>query len=369
MLTRIFYSSPESSSRNQYQTSSYQDRIADEDYGSDTELNQRRLRSTPQPRSATIGADTPPSISNSLSSGSVNVVNRSETIGATLNTDNLRPASYSSENRMGAIGLDTTTERDANLTGGNSSDQGKPESRRESIEGQPQDNELSNLVSSIRDLTVGENPRDGAISNSSALDGSKKLSRHESSDSDHKHRGKSPRDKRDRRYKERDERERNKVRSRDRYSPDSYRDKDVYRDKEYRDTEHRDKRYDRRKYRERHYDDDTDYYSDKERRHLEDRDRREVYERKYSSLKREKDKEKRRKDGREYGRDPRRGEYYYNRYEDNYDEVPRSRPTSRTDSMHDSYREKDRERDRRHRDRDRERRHRDPFNSYMQVSN
>lgn len=235
----------------------------------------------------------------SLSTG-----NRSETIGANSSPrDDSRSPNTGSDNRIGAIGIDTSA-RELNLTGASNSDQVKNDTRRESIEGQTQDMELSNLVASVRDLAVGENPTDGPMSAGSVNDSVKRHSRQESSDSDHNERGKSPRDRRDRKYKDKDDR-RDKGRSR--YSPDSY----------------GNKRYDRRRHREKYYDDDTDYLSDKERR---TGDRREDYDRKYSSLRKDKDRDKKRRDprdARDYGRDGRR-EYYYNRgYDDRYDEEPR----------------------------------------------
>lgn len=168
------------------------------------------------------------------------------------------------------------------------------ENRRESIEGEPEEIEISNLVNSVRDLTVGENPTDIPVSTSGIPESTRKTSRQESSDSDREQRGVSPRDRRDHRYHERDERG-GKGKPRERYSPDNY---------------NRDKKYERRRYKDRRYDDDTDYYSEKER----ERKNREEYERKYSSLRRDKDKDRRRKDGREGRRD-----HYYGRYEDEYE--------------------------------------------------
>lgn len=211
----------------------------------------------PQTRSATIGADTPPSVS----------ANRSETIG-----------SDTSENRIGADGLEPEIES----------------SRRESIEGQPEETDINNLASSVRNLNVRENPTDTGAS--SDLAEARKSSRQESSDSERDPRDISPGD---RRYPSKEGRGRGK--SRERYSPDEY----------------RDKRYERRRYRERRYDDDTEYYSEKER----EQKSREDYDRKYSSLRRDKEKDRRRTH-REYGTERRHGgreEYYYDRYDDDYD--------------------------------------------------
>lgn len=265
-------SSPETIRQQGYQlhvTSSYAE--------SEAELTQLTSHLSPQPRSATIGADTPPNPSS----------NRSETIGSDTpvplenNQDTNRNIS-SNENRAGADGLDSQT-------GGDGTDN----NRRESIEGQQE--EMSSLVNSVRNLTVGENPTDGATSTATnKSDSIRRHSRQESSDSERDLRNPSPRSSRDRRQQEKDER--SKAKSREKYSPDSY----------------RDKRHERRKYKDRRYDDDTDYYSDKER----ERKNREEYEKKYSSLRKDKEKDRRRRENRDYGRDGRRGDYYYNRYED-----------------------------------------------------
>lgn len=190
-----------------------------------------------QPRSATIGADTPPN------------VNRSETIG--------------SDDFVNQV----TTEVN----------------RRQSIEGQPEDTEVSALTNTVRDLTVGENTTDGTNSVE------RKTSRQESSDSE-RERDTSPRDRRGRnRHEDRAKQGRN------RYSPDTYKDK-------------------RGRYRDRRYEEDTDYYSERER----ERRNREEYERKYGSLRREKEKERRRRERQDYERGGRR-DYYYGRYEDDYE--------------------------------------------------
>lgn len=208
---------------------------------------------SPQPRSATIGADTPPN------------VNRSETIGSIVND----------LNRIGADGFDNQATGDSN--------------RRQSIEGQREDSEVTVLTNTIRDLTVGENTTDGT---NSAVEPKKRTSRQESSDSE-RDRDPSPRNHRGRKHDER-----SRGRSRDRYSPDSY----------------KDKKYDRSRYRDRRYEEDTDYYSEKER----ERRNREEYERKYGSLRREKEKDRRRKDRQDYDRGSRR-DYYYGRYDDEYE--------------------------------------------------
>lgn len=246
-------------------------------YASETELTQLTSHVSPQPRSATIGADTPPN------PGS----NRSETIGSDTpvpldnNQDNNRNTS-SNEDRVGADGLDSQLGGD-----------GSENNRRESIEGQQEETTIGSLVNSIRNLTVGENTTDaGGSVTTNVSDSVRRRSRQESSDSDA--RNASPRGSRDRRYHDKEDKVKSK--SRDRYSPDSY----------------KDKRYDRRRYKDRRYDDDTDYYSDKER----ERKNREEYEKKYSSLRKDKEKDRRRRENRDYGRDGRRGDYYYNRYED-----------------------------------------------------
>lgn len=245
-------------------------------YTSETELTQLTSHITPQPRSATIGADTPPNAN----------LNRSEAIGSdTSQADTNQTVGASTESRIRADGLDNQT-RETPVT--------SETNRRESIDGQPEENEINNLVSGVRDLTVGgENPTDATPSD--VVEVPRRTSRQESTDSERDVRESSPRDRRDHRYFEREEK--GKGRSRDRYSPDDY----------------RDKKYDRRRYREKKYEDDTDYYSEKER----ERRNREEYERKYSSLRREKDKDRRRKDHRDYGRDGRRD--YYDRYAEDYE--------------------------------------------------
>lgn len=235
--------------------------IPGESSSPETISRQPNTETSPQPRSATIGADTPPHVS----------VNRSETIGSDI------PAG-TDLNRVGADGLDNQA---SSLEG----------SRRQSIEGQPEDTEVSALTNTVRDLTVGENTTDAASLGTG--DAKRKTSRQESSDSDREHRDSSPRNDRGRRHVDR-----SKGRSRDRYSPDSY----------------RDKKYERSRYRDRRYEEDTDYYSEKER----ERRSREEYERKYSSLRRDKEKDRRRKERHEYGRDDRR-DYYYGRYDDDYE--------------------------------------------------
>lgn len=256
-----------------------------------------------QPRSATIGADTPPTAA---------TTNRSETIGADTSPDPI-------PNNIGV--------------GENSGRNKKKNKRRESIEGQNQDGDLTGMVNSVRNLTVRDGSGDDKVA--------KKHSRQESSDSERDNRGKSPiMDRRDRRYKD----DRDRDRNRGRYTPPD-----------------RDKKYERRRYRDRRYDDGSDYYSDKERdkRHKEERE----YDRKYSSLRKEKDR-----------RHGRKNEHYDRyRYEDEYENELKSRASSRSDSMHEtSYRERghDRERrDKRHKEKDRHRRPRgDPFNPYAQVS-
>ncbi|CAH1974224.1 unnamed protein product [Acanthoscelides obtectus] len=290
------------------------------------------VSSAPQPpRSATIGADTPPAVT-AVSPPSTNGGGgRSAIIGA----------------QDGVAGRSRGVRSDK--------PQRKPSkesdsTRRDSIEGQTQDPEVSNLSNSVRNLIVNESLADDRVSNTSHADsGGRRLSRQESSDSERENISLS-RGQRDRQSSERGKR-----------------DKDRDKDKPPRDRD-RERTYDRRRYKERRYEEDTDYYSDKEkerRQAREDRDRE--YEKKYASLRREKDKDRRRKDGRDHRG---RGEYYYgSRFEDDYDNERSSRPSSRSDSMHDSYRDRGHEkdyRDRRHRDK--YKRHRDPresFNPYQ----
>lgn len=296
----------------------YQSNDCIEDFNSDAELSQIH-HATPQQRSATIGADTPPVVSKSSTSQAF--INRSDTLGA-------------------------SNQRETNLDGANSSDPTQTgDGRRESIEGQRQDRDLHALVMSVRDLTVGENPTDATPTNSNQE--ARKPKPESESDSDHEHiRGKSPRDSREHRYKDKNE-SRDKYR-RERYSPDSFRERKV----------------DKRRYRDRRYEDDTeDYFSDRERdRRRQERDKRDDYERKYASLRRDKEKDRRRREPKDGRRD-----YYYNRYQDDYEDNSRSRPSSRSDSMHDSYHERSHEQ-RRHREQPpRRHREREPFNPYMQV--
>ncbi|XP_049821203.1 protein transport protein Sec16A-like isoform X4 [Aethina tumida] len=339
----------------------------------------------PQQRSATIGADTPP-VDAVASISSIATTNRSETIGggnstttASVSQDNngrqRGTSASSSESRIAAVGIDNPNRK--NKTDHKLSDPSKSDSgRRESIEGQTQDSEISNMVNAVRNLTVGENSGDRPLSNHSANDsGVRKASREESSDSEEPKKT-NRRETRDKRH------EKKRSEERDRYSPDAY----------------KDKRYEKKRYRDRRYEDDTeDYYSDKEKdRRRSERD----YERKYGSLRKDKERERRRRDqrdprdsrdsrdpreprdprDREYtrdGRDSRRNDYYYNRYEDDYDDERASRPTSRSDSMHESYRDsRDKyPRNRSHRDRDRDREryrghrdHRDSYNQYQSFA-
>ncbi|CAG9858230.1 unnamed protein product [Phyllotreta striolata] len=304
---------------------------------SEPEFNQLGQHSS-QPRSATIGADTPPTVSNSTTAQ-----NASSTIGYSR----LENGSSNSQSR-------------------GSSKEPESNHRRDSIEGEPQDGDVSNITNSVRDMTVGENLTDGHASNNSLPEHpQRRHSRQESSESDREFR-KPPRGpSRDKRSSEKSRRDRDKDRDKSRrerdsrYSPDS--------------RYERDKKYERRRYKDRRYEEDTDYFSDKEkeRRNYDDKDA--DYERKYSSLRKEKDKDRRRRDARD-PRDYRREYYYGNRYDD-YENDQRSRPSSRTDSMHESYRgsrpvEKDERDGRRNRDREREkyrsrRDQRDVYNPYQ----
>ncbi|XP_057668729.1 uncharacterized protein LOC130901379 isoform X3 [Diorhabda carinulata] len=206
-----------------------------EENDSEPEFNQL-VQHASQPRSATIGADTPPSVNNPPTSTNPN----------RTNPDN---------------------------------------KRRDSVEGELPENEIAKMTNSVRNMTVGENVTDGHTSNTSLPDtaAQRRHSKQESSDSDSRKPSIWP--SRDKRITERSRREREKEREklrkeRERYSPDSY----------------RDKKYERRKYRGRGYEEDTDYYSDKEkdRKNYEDRDRR------YGSLRKDKEKDRRRRDPRDY---------------------------------------------------------------------
>lgn len=182
--------------------------------------------------------------------------------------------------------------RETNLDGANSSDPAQSgDTRRESIEGQTQECDLSNLVTSIRDLTVGENSTDVPPGNVTQ-DSNRRSSRESESDSD---RGSHRKNSRQKRSKEKED-------ARDKYKRDKY---DSYKDKKYEKKNYRDKRYD---------DDTEEYYSDRERdRRKQMRDKRDDYDRKYTSLKRDKDRsDKKRKDNRRE---------YYNRYDD-YEDDP-----------------------------------------------
>ncbi|XP_045460644.1 protein transport protein Sec16B isoform X2 [Harmonia axyridis] len=297
----------------------------------------------PQLRSATIGADTPPTTSaplNQVTLPSVGASDRSETIGAADEGEMPRGSSISPTN------------------GGKKTSRKAKEQTNDYVEvGQHTESEIGSLVASVRNLTVGENSSDETNEVSVKAEPRKKVSRPESSESETEKRAKTPpRDRKDRRYKgeRRDDR-----RERDNYSPES-----------------RARRYERRKYRDRNHDDSGDYYSDGERdKTKQDRD----YDKKYYSLRKDKERDRRRKESpREYERDGRRKrDEYYHRYEDSYDNEERSsRPSSRSDSMHDSmYRgsrrsekdSRDRRRDRpaaRDRERDKHRRPRDPYNPY-----
>ncbi|KAJ8927811.1 hypothetical protein NQ314_019693 [Rhamnusium bicolor] len=320
-------SSPESTLRHQQQRRDEND--------SESEFDQLS-QLTPQPRSATIGADTPPAVPNSVITQSTLGANRSETIGGGDSTVTSQDG-----------GRSKVTSTSSNENKGDKNRKGKVDkenidqnNRRDSIEGQTQEHNISNLTNSVRNLTVGGTVGRKVVT---AIRSLKKL----------------PRSSRDKRSLEKSKRDKDRERENYRYSPDNY----------------KDKKYDRRRYKERRYEEDTDYYSDKEkeRRMRDDRDR--DYERKYSSLRKDKDKDRRRRDPRDYGRDRRADYYYSNRYDDEYENENRSRPSSRSDSMHESYRERHEKdhRDRRHRDRERERyrRQRDPremFNPYQGVA-
>ncbi|CAH1130815.1 unnamed protein product [Ceutorhynchus assimilis] len=314
------------------------------------------------PRSATIGADTPPiqtqpsliqSIGSDLSISLGGDISDTPQAVGVLSSDSKTGKSHKSKEKI------------------------EQQERRQAVEGQTNDDSISSITNAVRNLTVGENLTDGHTSNNSIPEQSpRRASRQESSDSEsdrknsRTHRDKRSGEKSKSREKDRErykdgERDRYRDRNSDRYSPDPYRDK-------------RDNRT--RRYRDRRYEDDTDYYSDKdkERRGRDDRDRE--YEHKYSSLRKDKDKRRKERDSREY-RDSRRNDYYYSRYTDEYGPENRSsRPSSRTDSMHESYREsrhppdardrRPRERDNREgeRERYRAREYRNMYNPYQNFS-
>ncbi|XP_018571551.1 uncharacterized protein LOC108911173 isoform X2 [Anoplophora glabripennis] len=313
---------------------------------SESELDQLSQH-VPQRRSATIGADTPPAVSNSPNIQPATLgANRSETIGGGDSTASNQDGGRTSSTSAASNNKSDKT-RKSKPDKKESIDQ---KSRRDSIEGETQESEVSKLTNSVRNLTVGENLTDGHTSNTSLPEPStRRLSRQESSDSD-KDVKKLSRNSREKRSAEKIKRDKDREREKYRYSPDSY----------------RDKKYDRRRYKDRRYEEDTDYFSDKEKDRRVRDDREREYDRKYSSLRKDKDKDRRRRDPREYGRDRREDYYYRNRYDDDYEPDNRSRPSSRSDSMHESYRGRDPEKDRRHRDRERDRyrRHRDPRDMY-----
>lgn len=185
------------------------------------------------------------------------VVSRSATIGA--DTPPVTQQNFVSEPlRVGAVGIDSEP-RDTDVDGANTLDESIPSA--------------SSIPPDSR--TPKQNEQND-----------KRKPRSYGTDSDEQKDRRSPRYEKDRRYY--DER---------RDSPD------------YRRHDRRDRRHDERK-----YDDDTDYYSDKERerRHREERD---DYEKRYGSLRRDKDKRDRRRDYDD--RERRRDDYYY-RYEDDY---------------------------------------------------
>ncbi|KAL1505990.1 hypothetical protein ABEB36_005430 [Hypothenemus hampei] len=340
------------------ETSLRQQNIGEND--SEPELNQLAQNAgLHPPRSATIGADTPPITQ-------PNLIQSLPLLNTTTNHPRSETIAVGGDNseQLKGVGVPINDQKSTKAP-----NQNQQESVREEIEGQTTET-ITSLTNAVRNLTVGENLTDGQTSNNSLTELSpRRRSRQESdseSDSDKKN-SRSSRDKRsveksksrekDRSNKGKDS-DRYKDRNSDRYSPDPYREK-------------RDGRS--RRYRDRRYEDDTDYYSDKERRSRNERER--DYERKYASLKKEKDKRHRDRDHRDY-RDPRRDDYYYRRYGDDYGADNRnSRPSSRSDSMHESYRDRRHESDpRRPRDRDRERDryrnrdHRDVYNPYQNVA-
>lgn len=263
-------------------------------FGGDGDLSEGEMNEgANQIRSATIGADTPPVTLGAIALANLN---RSETIGA-------EPLPYPSTNAeaRSASSSYNNNIRETNADGANNLD----ETRRDSIEGEPQD-AVGNLISSVRDLSVADNTN-GATNLGVPEGTTRRSSRQESTDSEHDASRKSPRDRRDRRYYDKHEQyDREKNRSRYTPSPDRYREKK-----------------DKRKYKDRRYEEDTDYYSDKDReRKRDDRERREDYDKKFSSLKRDKDKDRRRRDHRGHREYPRRPDYY-NRYEEEYDETSR----------------------------------------------
>lgn len=259
-----------------YQQSHYDDDI----YVSETELNQVGSLTVSQ-RSATIGADTPPT------------VNQQNTPITTYSTPPTEPVI----SRVGAVGIDSEL-RDTDVDGANTLDESLPStsslppdtSRRDNIDGGPQEG-------AVRNQTVGQNSSDASPSNATQ-EKTRKVKRIYATDSDYEQskerlRSSSPRYEKEKRYYE------DKRNTQDRDSPEQYRDKSY--SKRY-DVRHEDKRYD----------DDTDYYSDKERTDRR-RKERDDYDRHYGSLRRDKEHERERR-RRDYDRDDR--EYY--RYEEDY---------------------------------------------------
>lgn len=268
-------SSPESSSYPRYQNEPvYQQSHFDDDDPSEMDLNIPGIQSQ---RSATIGADTPPT--------------QATTAGYSSSSSGDPIIS-----RVGAVGIDSER-RETDLDGANTLDESLPSvsslplesNRRNNIDGGPQE---------VRNQTVGQNPTDLPMT-SGSQDKSRKSNRSYTNDSDHEQkdrlRGSSPGRYRDRRYY--DDR-----RHKDRESPDKY----------------RDRKYDRRQ--DKRYEDDTDYYSDKERNERRHREERDEYDRRYNSLRRDKDRDRRRRD---YERDDRRNDYYYRYDYEDYRDINR----------------------------------------------
>ncbi|KAK9872597.1 hypothetical protein WA026_018729 [Henosepilachna vigintioctopunctata] len=284
----------------------------------------------PQLRSATIGADTPPATSAPITTPSnMNSSNRSETIGAADLSEKAMASSTSPANAGRVVRKIKDKKFD--------------HQRRDFIEGQPIEADVSSVTAGVRNLTVGENSTDD-LEETKKPEPRRKQSRQDTSESEHEKRAKSPRERKERRVK-------GDRRDRDHYSPDPS----------------RDRRYDRRKYKDRHYD-DADYYSDGERE-KSNKDR--GHDNRYYSLQKDKERDRRRRESpREYERENRRKrEQYYHRYDgDAYDNEERSRPSSRSDSMHDAMYRGDRRADKdtreRRRERPRESKHRRPRDSY-----
>lgn len=281
----------------------------DDNYVSETELNQISGISTQ--RSATIGADTPPT---------------------TAQQTGYSSSSSTEPCRVGAVGIDSEC-RETDLDGANTLDESLPSAS--SIP--PETNRRDNID--------GGQAEDSQQS-SGSQDKGRKSRNYDSDEQKERHRNSSPGRYEDRRYYD----------DRRRESPDRY------------------KKYDRRdRHRgEKRYEDDADYYSDKERNDRRMREERDDYGR-YNSLRRDKDREKRRRDyDRDDRRNDYYYRYDEDYYRDSNRSRPSSRSDSMHDSYRErSHRERhELDRSMRHKDRDRDRdqRRREHYNQYYPVN-